>query len=93
MGPAEATGWLFSILTGSILMTWLFNSSRGCVFAVALFHGVLDIAMTSPAKAPLMSLVGATMTVCGLAVPVIFGATNLSRLKRTTEVVPGGPFR
>jgi len=82
MGIAGAAGWLFSIFTGSILMTWLFNASRGSILAVALFHGVLDIVMTSPVKGPLPSVMGAGITIFGLAIPVIFGATNLARGRR-----------
>lgn len=78
MGFAGVAGWLFSIITGSILMTWLFNASQGSVLAVALFHGVLDIVMTSPVKGPLPSIMGAMITLCGVAVVVVFGRTNLS---------------
>jgi CAAX protease family protein len=82
MGIAGAAGWLFSILTGSVLMTWLFNVSRGSVLAVALFHGVLDIVMTSPVKGPLPSVMGAMITLFGVAVLMIGGATNLGRHER-----------
>ena len=78
MGFAGVAGWLFSIITGSILMTWLFNASQGSVLAVALFHGVLDIVMTSPVKGPLPSIMGAIITLCGVAVVVVLGKTNLS---------------
>ena len=82
MGIAGAVGWLFSILTGSILMTWLFNASRGSILAVALFHGVLDIVMTSPVKGPLPSVMGAAITVLGLAAAFM--------LTRQTRVGPAG---
>lgn len=82
MGFAGVAGWMFSILTGSILMTWLFNVSRGSVLAVALFHGVLDIVMTSPVKGALPSVMGAMITLCGVAAIVVFGKTNLARTKR-----------
>lgn len=85
MGIAGVAGWLFSIVTGSILMTWLFNASRGSILAVALFHGVLDIVMTSPVKGPLPSVMGASITLFGLAVALIFGATNLARSRRVQE--------
>ena len=71
MGIAGAAGWLFSILTGSILMTWLFNASRGSILAAALFHGVLDIVMTSPVKGPLSSVMGAAITLLGLGAAFI----------------------
>jgi hypothetical protein len=82
MGLAGVTGWLFSMVTGSILMTWLFNTSRGSILAVALFHGVLDIVMTSPVKGALPSVMCAIITLLGLAVPVVFGTTNLARGQR-----------
>ncbi len=85
MGVAGASGWLFSIVTGSILMTWLFNSSRGSVLAVALFHGVLDIVMSSPLQGALPSLMGAIITMGGLALPFIFGRKHLSRIPRVRD--------
>jgi len=91
MGIAGAAGWLFSIFTGSILMTWLFNASRGSILAVALFHGVLDIVMTSPIKGPLPSVMGAGITIFGLAIPLIFGATNLARGRRVQALAASLP--
>jgi membrane protease YdiL (CAAX protease family) len=78
-------GWLFSIITGSILMTWLFNTSHGSVLAVALFHGVLDIVMTSPVKGALPFIMGAIITVSGLLIVVVFGRANLSRAPRVQD--------
>ena len=86
MGIGGVSGWLFSIVTGSILMTWLFNTSRGSVLAVALFHGVLDIVMTSPVEGALPSIMGAIITIFGLAIPVVFGRTNLARRQRVVAV-------
>ncbi len=82
MGIGGAVGWLFSLVTGSILMTWLFNRSHGSVLAVALFHGVLDIVMTSPVKGALPSVMGAIITLWGLSLPFILGRANLSRVTR-----------
>lgn len=66
MGPAEIFGWYFSLLTGSILLTWMYNGSRGSVLIVAVFHATLDIAMTSPAPDSLMTVMGAVLTVWGI---------------------------
>ena len=82
MGIAGAVGWLVSLVTGSILLTWLFNRSGGSVLAVALFHGVLDIVMTSPVTGPLPSVMGAIITIVGLAIPLVLGRANLSRNAR-----------
>ncbi len=85
MGVAGAVGWLFSLATGSILMTSLFNRSNGSVLAVALFHGVLDIVMTSPVKGALPSVMGAIITLWGLAIPFTLGRANRSRSPRVRD--------
>jgi membrane protease YdiL (CAAX protease family) len=85
MGIGGAVGWLFSLITGSVLMTCLFNSSGGSILAVALFHGTLDIVMTSPMNGPLPSVMGAIITICGLTVLLVFGRTNLARSPRVQD--------
>ena len=72
MGPAEIVGWFLSLLTGSFLLTWILNSS-GSIVAVALFHGVLDITMGSPGHPMTMNIMGALLTVGGIAVAVATG--------------------
>ncbi len=79
MGVAGAAGWLFSLVTGSILLTWLFNSSRGSVLVVAVFHAAMDVAFVSESVTPLvMNVTGALVTVCGLMVLVLAGPAELS---------------
>jgi membrane protease YdiL (CAAX protease family) len=79
MGPPEIVGWLFSMVTGSVILTWLFNSSGGSVTAVALFHGVLDIVFTSPGPAATSSLMGAAVTLWGIAIVFIAGPALVAR--------------
>jgi uncharacterized protein len=40
-------GWFFSLLTGSVLLTWLFNASRGSLLICAVFHSTIDVAFTA----------------------------------------------
>ena len=93
LGIGGVAGWLSSIVTGSILMTWLFNTSRGSVVAVAVFHGVLDIVMTSPSGGPLTFIMGAAVTIIGLLIPLAFGRRNLSRRPRVQESCETAPSR
>jgi len=46
---------------------------------------VLDIVMTSPGGGPLTFIMGAAITIVGLAIPLAFGTTNLSRQPRVQE--------
>jgi uncharacterized protein len=85
MGLGAAAGWLVSIVAGSFLMTALFNASGGSVLVVALFHGTLDVLMTSPTGGPLQVTMGAVLTIAGLTVPFRFGRTNLSPRPRVMD--------
>lgn len=85
MGPAEVFGWIASIIAGSFLMTALFNASGGSILAVAIFHGVLDVLITSPTGGPLQTAMGALVTFAGLTLPFRFGRANLAPNPRVIE--------
>jgi len=84
MNAGGAAGWAASMLTGSILMTALFNASRGSALAVVLFHGSLDIMINSPVGGALQTTMGALITLLGLAVLVLPGRHRLSRAQKQT---------
>lgn len=89
MSSLMLVGWYASMLTGSILTTWLYNSSRGSLLLLAIFHGVLDIAMINQGLSiQLVNVMGMLTTFWGLAIIVLTGWRNLSRSPRvvwTTE--------
>lgn len=67
LGVAGLAGWLVSLLTGSLLMTWLFLGFGRSLIAVAVFHAVLDLAMVNPAVSSLgLNVMGALITLAGL---------------------------
>jgi membrane protease YdiL (CAAX protease family) len=80
MDTAGIAGWLFSLLTGAILLTWLYNESRGSILVVAVFHAAIDVAFTSSiASASVVNVTGALVTVWGLLVLVVAGPRYLSK--------------
>lgn len=80
MDAAGIVGWFFSLLTGAVLLTWLYNSSRGSILVVALFHATVDIAFTSDISSPLVvNVIGGLITLWGIAVLLIAGPRYLSR--------------
>jgi uncharacterized protein len=85
MGFAAVPGWFFFMVTGSVLLAWLYNSTGGSILIVAIFHGTLDITINSPAGPELANVMGALVTVWGLAVLVWGGPKNLSRRRRKQE--------
>jgi uncharacterized protein len=86
MGVGGIFGWYFSLLTGAIILTWLTNSTRGSIPIAAIFHGIMDIVFVSPAAPSIMNILGALITVWGIAVLVIAKPKYLSA---TGKVVMG----
>lgn len=79
MSIVEITGWLFSLLMGSVLLTWLFNSSKGSILACAVFHAFVNIAFTSYiSNEQIVSITGLLITVYAAAVVIIFKPANLA---------------
>jgi uncharacterized protein len=86
MGIGGIFGWYFSILTGAIILTWLMNSTRGSIVIAAIFHGTMDIVFVSPAAPSVTNILGALITVWGIAVLLIAKPKYLSA---TGKVVMG----
>ncbi len=76
MGPLLLVGWYSTILLGSYLTAWLWRAGRKSIPVLAVFHGLLDLAMANPAFGD-GALVGAS------AVVVVLGLASLWTLKRT----------
>jgi len=95
MGLAGAVAWLFSLVTGSLLLTWLYNESRGSLLVVALFHASIDVAFTSQASTGfVVNATGAMVTVWGLVVLVVARPRDLSRRGKVVRLPaqsPGDP--
>jgi uncharacterized protein len=86
MGIGGIFGWYFSLLTGAIILTWLMNSTGGSIPIAAIFHGIMDIVFVSPAAPSVTNILGALITVWGIAVLVIAKPKYLST---TGKVVMG----
>jgi membrane protease YdiL (CAAX protease family) len=90
MGIGGIAGWFVSLLTGAILLTWLFNASRGSLLVVALFHATVDIAFTSDVASPIsVNTTGALITVWGVVVLVVTGPRFMSFAGKMIST--GGP--
>jgi membrane protease YdiL (CAAX protease family) len=85
MGLVAIPGWLISILVGSVLLAWLYNSTGGSVLIVAIFHGTLDLTISSPAGPQLANVMGALVTIWGLVVLHQAGPKELCRRCRKQE--------
>lgn len=83
MELAGIAGWIFSLLTGSILLTWLYNSSRGSILICAIFHSTIDIAFTADiADKNVVNYMGFLITVWGILTILVFKPKNLAIQER-----------
>ena len=79
MEVAGIVGWVFSLLTGSILLTWLYNSSKASILICAVFHSTIDMAFTADfAIKNVVNYMGFLITVWGILTIIIFKSKNLA---------------
>lgn len=80
MDVAGVAGWFFSLLTGAVLLTWLYNESRGSILVVALFHATVDVTFSSDISSPfVVNITGALITCWGIIVLIAAGPRYLAR--------------
>jgi len=66
-------------MTGSILLTWLYNSSKGNILICAVFHSTIDIAFTADlAGVNVINYMGFLITIWGILTILIFRPKNLA---------------
>ncbi|CCH53823.1 abortive infection protein [Fibrisoma limi BUZ 3] len=92
MDLGAVIGWVVSLVTGGILFTWLFNTSRGNVVACALFHGSMDLVFTADLGQPVVSsYTGILVTLWGIAIWFFYGRATLSPSGKVTLPSPEQP--
>jgi uncharacterized protein len=79
MGIGGTFGWIFALLTGSILQTWLYNASKASILICAVFHSTINIAFSADmGNANVVNFMGFLITVWGILTIVVFKPNNLS---------------
>jgi uncharacterized protein len=87
MDLSGMAGWCFSMLMGSVLLTWLFNSSKGSILVCAIFHAFVDVAFTSYlSNDRIVNITGLLITIYAIAVLIIFRPEHLSFSDRVKTV-------
>jgi membrane protease YdiL (CAAX protease family) len=79
MDFAGIIGWFFSLLTGSVLLTWFYNSSRGSIFICAVFHTTIDIAFSADfVDKSILNYMGFLITLWCILTVIILKPKNLA---------------
>jgi membrane protease YdiL (CAAX protease family) len=70
MGVGGAAGWLVSLVSGSLLTSWLTDRARGSILPAAVLHAVLDVYFLADVGVATQSVLGAVVTIAGIAAAV-----------------------
>ena len=69
LGPGGFLGFTLGVISGSILLTWLYNRSGGSVLVVALWHAMFDFTTsTSAAEGTVAAITSALVIAWAVAV-------------------------
>ncbi|MDH5234879.1 MAG: CPBP family intramembrane metalloprotease [Gemmatimonadota bacterium] len=89
LGLRVLPGFFLGILAGAIVLTWLYNGSRGSVLAVALWHGSFNFVSASPAASGFAAAVTSSLVMVWAVVVVWrYGAASLAAVPK--QVMPTG---
>jgi uncharacterized protein len=73
--------WFISIVTDAFMYTWIYNSTKGSILLVALFHGSLNIfGAFIPGVSPVVNAL--LNCVVAIVLVAVLGKVNLSRRER-----------
>ena len=90
MGPFGAVMWMVGLMFGSILLTWLYNSTGGSILAAALWHGTYNLftAAEGEAVGEVAPVITMLIMVLVIAIVAIRKPENLSTQFRQVSEEP-----
>jgi membrane protease YdiL (CAAX protease family) len=80
LGLAIFPLFALGILCGAVLLTWLYNTARGSILIVAVWHALFDLVTAGKAADAIMQTVmSIVIMVLAVVVVIVFKPANLSR--------------
>lgn len=85
MDVAGIAGFFMSLFMGAIVLTWLYNSTKGSLFIVAIFHAMIELMfMSENITIKMSSYMGAAIMIAAILIILIAKRDNLSfQVKQT----------
>ncbi len=84
LSPFSVLAFTVSILSGALLLTWLYNSTGGSVLATALWHGTFNAA-TAGAEGLVAAVATAGVILAVILIGRRYGAESLSHRPKYTD--------
>lgn len=85
MNVAGIAGFFMSLLMGAVVLTWLYNSTKGSLFIAAIFHAMIELMFISAnITVKMSSYLGTAITVAAILIIVIAKPRNLSLQPKQT---------
>ena len=79
MDVAGIAGFFMSLAMGAVVLTWLYNSTRGSLFIVAIFHAMIELMFISDnITVKMISYIGAAIMIAAILIILIAKPRNLS---------------
>jgi uncharacterized protein len=86
MNVAGIAGFFMSLLMGAVVLTWLYNSTKGSLLIVAIFHAMIELMFISAnITVKMSSYLGAAIMIGAILIIVIAKPRNLSLQPKQTE--------
>jgi membrane protease YdiL (CAAX protease family) len=83
LGLAVFPMFALGVLTGGIVLTWLYNTTGGSVLMVAIWHGVFDFLSASKASdGYIAALMSAVIMIWAVVIVIVYKPANLSRQQK-----------
>lgn len=83
---AGTIGFFLSLAMGSVFFTWIYNSTRGSLVFVSIFHAMVEIIFMSKNITPLISSYeGVALMIIAILIVIITKPANLSFAERQKE--------
>jgi membrane protease YdiL (CAAX protease family) len=83
LGLAVFPMFALGIIAGAIVLTWLYNTARGSLLMVALWHALFDlVTATRATDVTMQTVMSVVIMVWAVVIVVVFKPANLSRERK-----------
>jgi membrane protease YdiL (CAAX protease family) len=87
MGAIGTAFWVVGLMFGSVLLTWLYNNTKGSILMTAIWHGTFNTftAAAGQAAAITSAMISMFVMILVVLIVIVYGPKNLSREERQRE--------